>query len=282
MSLHDLVVRFGDEEWLALLIESLRSSTYRGADLPGFPPESMQRQFGGSAGEHTLREAFNFYRVVKRYCAKHHPLTSDSRVLDFGCGWGRISRFFIKDVPPSGMHGFDVDPEVAAVARRTVGNATFSVVQSQPPTNAAADSFDVIFAYSVFSHLAEEVHLEWVREFSRVLRPGGLLVVTTQGRAFLELCRTLQGQTNFENGWHEALARAFPSVEDAARRYDDGEFLFSGTGGGDFRPSTFYGETLIPRAYVLREWTKHLQFRDFIDEPSLLPQALIVMQKAER
>ena len=35
--------------------------------------------------------------------------------------------------------------------------------------------------------------------------------------------------------------------DQALSDYDAGKFLHSATGGGDFRPSSFYGETLIPK-----------------------------------
>ena len=41
------------------------------------------------------------------------------------------------------------------------------------------DSFDVVYACSVFSHLPETLHLLWLAEIRRVLRPGGVLVATT-------------------------------------------------------------------------------------------------------
>jgi hypothetical protein len=67
--------------------------------------------------------------------------------------------------------------------------------------------------------------------------------------------------------------------DQALNDYDAGTFLHSPSGGGDFRPSSFYGETLIPKRYVVDVWTKWLRFVDFRDDPQFLPQALVVMQK---
>jgi glycosyltransferase involved in cell wall biosynthesis/SAM-dependent methyltransferase len=269
-----------DEEWLEILITSIHRPKFRGIELPGFPADDLQKKFGGSAGEHTLREAFNFYCVVKEYATRLGlSLTPGSRVLDFGCGWGRLSRFFLKDVEGENLYGIDVDPSMIDICQKTFRQGVFEVVQPCPPTDFEDGSMDLVCAYSVFSHLAEATHLEWLQEFSRIIRPGGLLLVTTQGRSFIEFCGSLRGRQTHESLWHEALAASFQDVKTALADYDNGKFLYSATGGGDVRSPSFYGEAVIPRAYVEREWTKFLAFRDFIDDRNLLPQALVVMQK---
>jgi SAM-dependent methyltransferase len=270
-----------DQDWLEVLIRSINVPAYQGMELPRFPPDELQRQFVGSAGENTIREAFTFYRVVKDYAARlGKPLAPRTRVLDFGCGWGRIIRVFLRDVYSENLYGVDVVPTVIDICKQTFPYGTFSVVEAWPPTAFNAETFDCIYAYSVFSHLAEPVHIKWVEEFSRILKPGGVLLVTTQGRSFIEFCRSLREKEFYEHPWYEVLAKSFVDTNVALANYDDGKFVYSATGGGDFMPSRVYGEAVIPRAYVKREWIKFLVFRDFIDDRSFLPQALIVMQKS--
>ncbi len=277
---HAVFSDVSDEAWLQVLIGSLREPVAREVRLPGFPPESLQRQFVGSAGADSLREAFQFYRTVKSYYARERrPLAADDRVLDFGCGWGRMVRLFLKDVRAANVVGVDVDPDVVRLCNTTFPYGTFQVVPPVPPTDLPEMHFDLAYAYSVFSHLNEATHLRWVRELARVLKPGGFLVVTTQGRAFIDFCANLRRQGTLETLWHEALARSFADRDAALAAYDRGEFLHEPTGGGDHRPSSFYGETLIPRGYVEREWSRHLALVDFRDDPTWLPQALIVMRK---
>jgi SAM-dependent methyltransferase len=191
-----------------------------------------------------------------------------------------LTRFFLKDVQAENLCGVDIDHSVIDICQKTFRHGVFKVIQPHPPTDFDDGGMDLICAYSVFSHLAEATHLEWLQEFSRIMRPGGLLVVTTQGRSFLEFCGSLRGRRFHESLWHEALAASFPDMKAAVSDYDSGKFLYSPTGGGDLRSPSFYGEAVIPRGYVEREWTKFLLFRDFIDERTFLPQAVIVMQKS--
>lgn len=53
--------------------------------------------------------------------------------------------------------------------------------QLAPPTPYVSGSFDLIYALSVFSHLDEPLQRDWLAEFRRLLRPGGLLVLSLLG-----------------------------------------------------------------------------------------------------
>jgi SAM-dependent methyltransferase len=48
------------------------------------------------------------------------------------------------------------------------------------------DFFDAVYCISVFTHLATDAQQAWVAELERVLRPGGLLSVTTHGAVSAE------------------------------------------------------------------------------------------------
>ena len=63
----------------------------------------------------------------------------------------------------------------------------------------------------------------------------------------------------------------------ALTRYDDGEFVYSPTGGGGVRDASFYGEAVVSERYVDRHSPAQLTKRLF--DQQILPQALIVAQK---
>ena len=128
------------------------------------------------------------------------------------------------------------------------------------------------------SHLAEHASLAWVQEFSRLLRPGGIMAMTTQLRDFIGFCESFRGKVN-EVPWHDGLAKSFVDVDAWYAAYDAGHYLYAPTGGGPARPSDFYGEAMIPEGYVRTRFTPFLKYVDFVADRSLLPQALIVMQK---
>ncbi len=279
ISLFQYAANLTDKEWFEILVKSIQTPVIDGIQMPGFPPDEIQKNLVGSAGESSLKEAFKFYSEVKSYAAKLGiSLTPESQILDFGCGWGRFIRFFLKDFLSENIYGIDVAPEMVDICRQTVRYGNYSTVKPKPPAGFADNTFDVIYAYSVFSHLSEAVHIQWIEEFSKILKPGGILIATTHARNFIEFCRSLRGQTN-DFDWHKALANSFIDTEQALADYDAGKFLYSPTGGGSVRDASFYGEAIVSPAYVQREWTKYLTFHDFVDDPQRCNQSIIFMQK---
>jgi SAM-dependent methyltransferase len=278
--------RVPDSAWQQVMLNSVDSVFFNGVQLPGFADSTLQRNTVGSSGRQALHEGFTFYSLLKKYAHKYSsPLHQASRILDFGCGWGRYIRYFLKDTIATNVYGVDVDSVMVAACEESFPYGNFSQVNPFPPFDFPDKHFDLIFAYSVFSHLSAPAADAWIQEFSRVLSPGGLLVVTTQGREFIQYCQQIRDKIaitgQVEHPWHTNLAKSFENAEACLVAYDRGEHLFEATGGGDARPSTFYGEALVPKEYAQRVWGQYLQFRDFVDDRSILPQAFIVMQKSE-
>ncbi len=292
MDLHARYHALPDQRWFELLGGHAQSGNRiaralkrmlapaRDPDLPKLPPDQLQANFVGSSGDYALREAFQFYQVIKQGCRDHgRPLTRESRILDFGCGWGRITRFFLKDVPGDHVVGIDVDPDIIEVCRSTVGAGRFQAIDAQPPTNLPDESFDVIFAYSVFSHLAEPTHQAWITEFARLLRSGGLLFATTRKRSFIDYCNGLTEEQMVGKPWVRSLGEAFRPREAVLARFDADELVYSGTGGGGPRDASFYGETAFSEGYARRTWAPRLQVVSY--DAKNLDQALIIGRKPE-
>lgn len=107
-----------------------------------------------------------------------------NKILDFGCGCGRVIRHF-HAVTRSQLHGTDYNREAIDWCRRKLGFGQFEVNGLVPPLPYMKEEFDLVYALSVFTHLPESLQVAWMSELCRVLKPGGHLLMTTHGECYL-------------------------------------------------------------------------------------------------
>lgn len=109
---------------------------------------------------------------------------SSMRVLDFGCGCGRVIRH-LHTMTGARLQGSDYNPHLVEWCRRNLRFGQFDLNGVSPPLAYGNGQFDLVYALSVFTHLPDGLQLAWMAELSRVLKPGGHLLMTTQGESFL-------------------------------------------------------------------------------------------------
>ena len=105
-------------------------------------------------------------------------------ILDFGCGCGRLIRHFHQS-PVSSLQGTDYNHELVQWCQANLPFASFSTNQLAPPLAFSAETFNLIYAQSIFTHLSEALQLNWLKEFHRILKPGGIFYFTTHGDQFI-------------------------------------------------------------------------------------------------
>lgn len=115
-------------------------------------------------------------------CKNGLDLSSFESILDFGCGCGRM----IRHITTTGrLYGCDYNQEAITWAKDHLPIAQFCVNGLQPPTNYLSDTFDLIYAFSVLTHMPEELGKLWMIEFRRLLRPRGFLILSLHGEGYL-------------------------------------------------------------------------------------------------
>lgn len=271
-----------DGAWLTALKASLYDPVVDGVRLPGFPPAVLQNQFVGSDGERALEEAFAFYRLTKQALRRHSSrLRPGDRVLDFGCGWGRVLRFFIKDLAPGDLSGVDPLPDAIELCRAHGVPGNLSLICDMPPTELPRESFKLVYAFSVFSHLPEDVAAAWIRELSSMLAPGGLLVATSRGPWFIDYAASLHGRPDDQLSDHELrLRELLGDVAGIRARYEAGQHVFV-----ELPAPTVglarerYGEAFVPEPHIREVWGRWLEPVSFEPTPADLLQSVIVMRK---
>jgi SAM-dependent methyltransferase len=260
------------QPWFDAICESYEkpSAYFDGKLLPAFPPDQIQINTTGQAGVNTLREAFVFFEdCATTFTELGVPMKSESKLLDFGVGWGRIARFFLRDIPIENIYGLDVMEEFVAICKETFRSTNFHTTAPFPPSILKESTFDFVVGYSVFSHLSEQACKAWMGEFARVTKPGAIVALTTRGRPFFDYCESLKNKGL--GGYSDSLANMFSDFGAARADYDAGKIVHSnayGVTGGGAMTADFYGETFIPKAYAKQAYSEYFVLEKFMYDPA--------------
>lgn len=145
--------------------------------LPAMASDDTQRQWTGQWGHILLGQSVGFMRSVS---ANYTELTGESlagkRILDFGCGYGRLLRlaaFYSNDV-------FGVDPwtESIRLCQEADLSDNLSLSEYLPSSLPVPHDFDVAYAFSVFTHLSERATKACLDTVRKHVKAGGIFCIT--------------------------------------------------------------------------------------------------------
>jgi SAM-dependent methyltransferase len=183
---------------------------------------------------------------------------SVARVLDWGCGCGRVARF-CADWP--GFTGADIDADNAQWCRDNLRFGEFGPIGLYPPTPFPDRHFDLIFGISVMTHLAEEVQQQWLAELHRISAPYAIVLLTTLGEhAAARAGLTPEGFTQFVAAG-SAFFRTAEAIDDAL-----------GSPG-------YYGTTFMTHDDIRRKWSRWFSIDRIIPAYVGNHQDLVVLRR---
>jgi SAM-dependent methyltransferase len=139
----------------------------------------------GSVQDEVNRRIYNSKRLVRAYARRNlttaersvlsriAPTLSGGRVLELGCGAGRITRHLLRT--SANVVGLDVSPAMVDYCRRVLPGGTFVVADLRDLSDHADAGFEVVVAgANVLDAVSHEERLSVLADVCRVLVPDGV------------------------------------------------------------------------------------------------------------
>jgi SAM-dependent methyltransferase len=186
-------------------LERMLGPVFRPVDPgPAAPPELTAETSGLTESDLVPRQTHRDEYFAGAYLGTLHLLRTAERcgfnirtasaILDFGCGSAKMLRL-LRCIDGIRLFGADVNPRQIEWARRHAVGIEFVLNDLEPPLPGVdADSFDLVTAASVFTHIPLDLQDRWLGEVRRVLRADGFFICTVAGSAHIARQLTPEGR----------------------------------------------------------------------------------------
>jgi len=180
-------------------------------------------------------------------------LGDHAKILDFGCGCGRVLDWFQRLHQNNSFYGTDIDKEAITWCQENISQiGTFLVNQPEPPLPFPDKYFDFVFVISIFTHLPEDMQFAWLKELSRVTKKNGYLFISVAGKEL------------------------FPAgSETATKQFRKKGFPWISSGGTEGLPE-FYQASFHTEKYISRQWRKYFKIEEIIKKGINNHQDLVI------
>jgi SAM-dependent methyltransferase len=239
------------------------------------PDELIDRVVSGFTNEHAEGHRALFLEtgqasltdLERALTAVGESLAAHKRILEFGCGCGRILRWMEELSRASTLVGTDIDARAIEWASTNLPFARFDVNDGLPPTRYRDGEFDLILNHSVFTHLDERYQDLWLAELQRITAPGGLLVLSIHGEHAFDVSEShLTPESREGREWRPRLER------------DGILFIAEDTYAGSAFPD-FYHTTFHAPWYVFEHWGRWFDVLAYLPRSSLGFQDQVVVRR---
>jgi hypothetical protein len=231
-------------------------------DLP-LPDEIRRRRAHGGESESSFRlEGYTIYRKLEETLGStfNHGFADYRNILDWGCGCGRIARYFIAN-PENSVIGVDVDEDNVKWCKENLPFGEYHTIGLHPPTVLPDGSFDLVIGISVFSHLRKDEQFHWLEELHRLTSSGSLLLISILGEHAISRARlTIEEFQEFEKH----------GFSDSKRNPDLS---------GKSIDEEYYRNTFHSSQYIQKHWGSYFRIVDHIDAYVGNLQDLVILQK---
>jgi len=153
-----------------------------------------------------------------------YSLAPGQKILDFGCGSGRLIRWLCDVAEGIEIWGIDLRAEHILWCKQNLQPPFhFAVTTIVPHLPFEDNHFDLIYAGSVFTHIDDLVD-SWLLELKRILKPNGRLYITIHDNTSISLVKN-----ELREEWLGIFFNSIPQFVD----YTNQDFAFFTLGRSD-------------------------------------------------
>ncbi|MBV9986909.1 MAG: class I SAM-dependent methyltransferase [Chitinophagaceae bacterium] len=186
-----LIARLGLSRWLNFILYRISRITNRGVnktfrkDHPELvmPPDAWLYETYRLHYRQFIEDGLLAATEIRDWAMRYLP-ASGNRVLDWGCGAGRIIRHLPEIWEGNQYYGCDPNREMIGWDRLNYPGIDFSLTPHFPPMDYENGRFQFVYGFSVLTHIDKAAQQAWLMEIHRILSAGGIYLATTHGAAF--------------------------------------------------------------------------------------------------
>jgi SAM-dependent methyltransferase len=220
------------------------------------PPVALQERVGGSSD--FIQIGAHAATSIMTYVSKYKPDFLRAKILDWGCGCGRVIAQILRFVPATQLHGCDIDAAAIEWNQQNIPGPEFTRVAPYPPTPYPDDVFDVVYGISVMTHLSEETQKLWLKELKRITRSGAILALSVIGE---QLRATNMPASLADDFTKNGFASFVPYYSDML---------------SEFSHQGYYQEAYHTLDYILRNWTSYFEVLEYVESKH---QDIVILRK---
>ena len=147
--------------------------------LPTMPTIEEQVRWAGTSGRPLMRMSAGFMRAVSQMFEKITGRSfSNVNILDYGCGWGRLTRCLYYYTSINRVYCADPMQSSLELCKKHKLQGAFELCDASPSSLPFDKEFDLIISYSVFTHLPEDVAIAALKVLAKGISDRGVLVFT--------------------------------------------------------------------------------------------------------
>lgn len=235
------------------MIDACRDAIDRPAPAP--PPHlAFRAAHTRDAQEFALSGIVSLFDIMP--LLRKYDMAPVCRLLDWGCGSGRVAMHVAQKHPDIMLAGCDIDAEAIDWCRREIGKGEFHLVDAAPPTHFARGAFTAIIGLSVVTHLTGTLQQQWIGELHDLLSDDGIIILTIHGDHAARL-HGLSARLENEGLIDERLDPTLAAVV----------------------PEGYYRSTFQNRAWTQAAWGGCFDIIDYIEAGAFGVEDIIVLRK---